>query len=784
MDGTVRLKIYLVSFREDDPEAPPLPPPVERIQRAFGVNREMAQHFLDSMPVAVKRKATKEEARSYVQTLHKIGAEVRVEPDLDQEEPAPEPPRATSFGIPVVDLGQDEEEPAPPQPSVPKGTMLGLPTTGALAQAGAKPSSGTNKTRLGRIGTPKAVRSRPAIETKRHRSSGEISMFEPDLEPDLDMDSLDPLDLEDESPLPLEEERRPAPRREASAEDFGLSEDWDAIAPEPDSLAQAPVPFPEELEVLMGKGSPAPEGATHGPGASQFDPHMLSMAGDSMSDPGLLGTEEYQAVMELARDEAPAQEDIPIALMPEDSLPSDPFGPPLGASMDAPAASRPRRRATNSDELPQEASFPSLNPAQLGLEPELDELNVERLPSLSALAADERPGREAVLPSFDANEAGAGLPSSPGPGNAPAFMPLPSDGGFAGTRKPPERRNSAPRPAPGGRQPTAPGVAALPPRFVEESDGDGRGFWEALPVALLSPFKGMGILWMPLLAVVQAFSGCLITLPCLLTKIIAGVASLFLYMGLLGTYFGASVRRGLDRDGSAPDLPDLDMGTLKGDILFRGAVLTLLAALMFALPIWAGWSVVADMLPENVAQMRSWDPEEPFYDKDGAQVELQFGDKARDLYDAQGKHVLVNPSGNQVEVLPEPEDLTPRPPDKGKMALFFFFLLVPMFYWPMALTVATMGSLTDMFNPAVVVRGIFKGGLKYLVVVGVPALVLVSMALFSLVTSAGGAAGGIASAACSLLTPIVFYVYINGVQGHMIGRMLGDNPDDFADLVE
>jgi hypothetical protein len=712
-DDNVRLSIWLVSFHADPADGIARPAPLERLQRAFGVSAAMAQQFLDNMPLVVKRHASKEEARGYVQTLIRIGAEVRVEP----EEPAPVAV-APVVAAPVV-VAPPVEAPAP-------------------------------STRLGRIALAQAVA--PV-------SPSADSMFEPE-PPTMDASASDLGD----SVLPLG-----LLGEELPAEGFGVEEDWDALMPDPEAAPLPPVPWPDELEVMLAKGAEAPprERAPH-------EHNMLSLDAASLSDPGLLGTEEYNAVMQLNRDLAPSQEeDAPIALL--DDLPSQPFGPPLGG---APRARPAQRVSQRQGPLPTEARLPSLD-EELGAE-----LAEDALPSLSELApASGDMGRKDVLRSFDEAEAGAGLPSAPLMGVAPSPMYTPPKRTPAPTPSPPRHVTSPPRhtTAP-PRQVTQPAALA-----VEATVGDGRGFWASLGVSLVAPVRGLGILWMPLIALVQVFAGCFLILPCFITQIIAGLTSTFLYMGLLGTYFGASVRKGLERDATAPELPELSVDVLKHEVIFRGAVLALLALVLFAIPTAVGYDAVRSVQPPDAPPTRTFDPQEPFFDDKGAQVEVKFGESARVLTDRQGNQVMVNPSGNEVELLTPGAQREPVKVSKVKLTLFFVLLFVPLFYWPMALTVAALGGgVADIFNPVTVGKGIVRGGGRYVAVAGLGALIfaagMTGMVLTTVADAAAGT-GGLTAALCGMLTPLFLYAYIHGVQGQLVGRLIADQPDDFSDLL-
>ncbi|MEO1266997.1 MAG: hypothetical protein AAFX99_02800, partial [Myxococcota bacterium] len=71
---------------------------VERLQKAFGIDRVTAGQFIDNMPVVVKRKAPPEVARTYHTKLIQIGAQV----EMRREDPERPLSFKTGMSIPAL----------------------------------------------------------------------------------------------------------------------------------------------------------------------------------------------------------------------------------------------------------------------------------------------------------------------------------------------------------------------------------------------------------------------------------------------------------------------------------------------------------------------------------------------------------------------------------------------------------------------------------------------------------------------------------------------------------
>ncbi len=768
-----------MSFREDAEVTDPRPP-LQKLQVAFGIDQRMAQHFLDNMPIMVKRDASKEEARGYVQTLHNIGAEVRVERIAQETQQAP-PPRYQSLASPTAPAAPAAPIQARPNPNK---TMFGMASTEA------KPTPPTPEPISPPLASPvprdmmrQTLGPGNPLFTKEKEKEKDAPLFVPGLSPSADEGETD--------------------------DPFGL-QDWSDLTPEPSTGLQVPAPFPSNLDIMVGKGSPAPKApASEDPrGVSQFDPNMQSMLGlGPMDDPGVLSTEEYQAVLDYAK--ADGEELLPGEnfSFADESLDHDPLGEAIAAS--SPFGSISSSLEPESIPAMQAPSLPS-NPfgdplgqpviakppapaMGVNLESRMTSVDEDSPRSLSEITPEIVETRPPIRPSFDPAQAGAGLPTSEGPGmisqELPS-LPVSSMPGTSGIKAAPMHH------LPPGIQAVAPPdraqvIPAAPRRteFTMQDNGDGKSFWSAVPVAFVAPLKGKGALWIPLLGFLQVFAGCASSLPCMM---IPGLAMICLYLGMMGTYFTSSVRAGMERQSTAPDLIDADMQTIKWEVLAKGAALGVLSVLLFAIP-GLIWSTQVDPFTSGpeLEKVRSFDQEEVFYTQDGKKAEINLGGKARVLYDEDDNEYLVNPLVNRVELLkaaPKTQETSFEALLPG-LAMVFLSLMLAMLYWPMALTIHSLtNSLLSLFNPIPVFKGILSGGVKYLVVAGAPAVISVAFALFiGLSAGVGGMAGNDIGAAaatglCSMLLGTCLYGYITGVQGHMIGRLLADQPEDFEDL--
>ena len=298
-------------------------------------------------------------------------------------------------------------------------------------------------------------------------------------------------------------------------------------------------------------------------------------------------------------------------------------------------------------------------------------------------------------------------------------------------------------------------------------------------MALLSPFVGRGIVWQGLLPITLLMALCFVGLPCIILKIVAGGIAVFLYMGLLGTYFGGSVRNGLDGRSVAAELPGLS--NIDREMLYRGAALTGLSVLLFLIPGYLGWVAIADEAPQG--EERPWDPGEKFTGTQNEPLVIGVGGQPVEARDAEGRRVVVDPHKGVVRTIPEGGDSNQGQGRAFWHILFLLSLLVPLFYWPMALTVVALtGSVLNLFNPVFVLKGIRSGGVKYATVAGVGAVLFVLSSVLVTVLSTTEDSGA-AVVICALVLPLWINAYVSGVQAQLIGRMLHDQPEEFVEIV-
>ena len=107
--------------------------------------------------------------------------------------------------------------------------------------------------------------------------------------------------------------------------------------------------------------------------------------------------------------------------------------------------------------------------------------------------------------------------------------------------------------------------------------------------------------------------------------------------------------------------------------------------------------------------------------------------------------------------------------------------LIPYFYWPMALTVSGItGSSLSLFNPIEIGRGILAGGLPYLMVVLVGFLVFAGLSMLPIIALTAHSTVGIL---VSVLVMAGAVGYIAGVQGYLMGCIVGSRSEKFAPLL-
>lgn len=106
--------------------------------------------------------------------------------------------------------------------------------------------------------------------------------------------------------------------------------------------------------------------------------------------------------------------------------------------------------------------------------------------------------------------------------------------------------------------------------------------------------------------------------------------------------------------------------------------------------------------------------------------------------------------------------------------------LLPYVYWPMALTVSGItGSVVSLFNPIDIGKGVIAGGIPYVVVVVVGFLAFAVMAALPLAALSYGPIAVV----IAVLFPAFGICYVAGIQGYLMGCLVGSRREKFEGLV-
>ena len=364
----------------------------------------------------------------------------------------------------------------------------------------------------------------------------------------------------------------------------------------------------------------------------------------------------------------------------------------------------------------------------------------------------------------------------------------------------PERRASSVAAPAAGRQPSA--VARAPSRTAsragppipvstpaptdEEATAPpgappSGGFWGGAAPAFAAPFIGIGVLWLP------ALIGLLIGLQFARTSA-ASIAGVLIVLALLTNYFARSIAAGIEGEMQAPELPAVSR--LRDDYLLPGLAVFTLSVLIFAIPAYVLYraqltgtdDAAVDKTPIGELRVDVWNPEEVFKTEDGRSVAPKLYDSAARLVRDNGDVVEVDPGRGTVTVLGKTRTAS------GWLGALIFFaaMLLPLLYWPMALTVAVVArNPFRLLNPVLVVGSAVRCGVPYLFVgfIGV-LLLVVAYQLAALIFLRSGIVAGSAFGALTGVALIVlaFGTYAAGVQGHLMGRLLALQGDLRAKL--
>lgn len=350
-------------------------------------------------------------------------------------------------------------------------------------------------------------------------------------------------------------------------------------------------------------------------------------------------------------------------------------------------------------------------------------------------------------------------------------------------------------------------------------------FWESLPKALKAPVSGT-LSWYLAIPAVSLLAGCLTTGGLLtgpvFSLIIMALAS-SLVLGMTGNYFIASVDQSMQGVFESPPLPSLDGDALNQFVVRGLAVYGLIAVLFIAPMVVLVPAVQIDDAPDDVAAeaqsadtgdntaageddamwVQPWNPDDVFYDENGDETRVPPNSSARVLRMKDGRPVLVDPRRHIVRLMGDdpPEKISednpaaafqetsiPQPTvPTGPLVIFGLLTGLILLYVPMALTLGALNAnVLQMYNPVMVFKGIFRGGVKYLFVAF--SGVAISGVLFAVAAALMPMVGSLGTGAVCCTLPVVLlmpssvYIYTVGVQGHLMGLLIAENPDDFGEF--
>ena len=364
--------------------------------------------------------------------------------------------------------------------------------------------------------------------------------------------------------------------------------------------------------------------------------------------------------------------------------------------------------------------------------------------------------------------------------------------------------------AQGATAPVAPAAPDVPRGGVAEAGEGGLGepaaspdrpvfvdqignFWDAVPVGMKAPLSAGGASWviaLVMLAAASLFANCVPilgwVLPHLIRVMMVGVVVLFFQQAILCGFSN-------DPDGFNAGSVIQDFQEQWADLAFRGLQLLLLMIILLmpaAYLTYTGASDTEVAAPAERTVTRNIIDGEAFYSESGRLIELEYVEGVTVGFgnpDGEPPSLLIKPEQGTVtfvEPIPEAEREAPSSIPTGTMILIMLCLCIPVAYLPMAFGIATAsGQMIQAFNPLRVVKGVAVGGAHYafILALGLGMVVLLGV-VSSLLASRGADAFLTMILVGALATPIVL-VYVLGVQGFLVGRLIALRNEDFAELI-
>ncbi len=687
---------------------------VARLQFAFGVDARIARFFLANIPIFVKRNATTEEAKAYVQALHLIGAEVEIHRgarqaaagSADRFQPdAMEKLRAAQAA--AADEESFDERPdrfpdsvAPFMDEVPDAFPKSMDIRELTSPPGFDSKLGDAEMEQLLSYMPDAGDSSLGPLTMdlpdgySLEAFGEFGLGEGSLDELGDLDDMGHLDDDEFPSLVGHDEREDS--ADPAADLFGYNK--------MPSLDEEPPPAYEEFAI---EGNLPPEAPSSGPIA--FPDDLLDSIGPEV-DP--------------------------------DAIAHGAAAPSFTSDLDA-LLVRPDTKAEQST-----------------VEENINDLLSDGAPPAMVTASGRTTQPE--------------LPTA-------ALLSVPA----AKARG----ENIPPPPAPPSRPVRSPIVPALPAQLEAFRDPaqarpPAPSFWSGVGVSFAAPLKGKGAAWLGVLATGCFVVTMLMALP--LGSLLAGLGLGLtpLLLGGLIRYFTLSAEHGLDDIDEAPPLAPKPRAERPNSLLPAVAI-TVLFAIAFAAPVWAGWKLItaAGDATQASAPLTEWDSDQVWYDDAGKVLALGSEASATVAYDGHGAKVLVDPRRKIIHHIDAPRSQKHNPDvPTGPLLLFLVILFVPLLYWPMALSASAFsGSQSNVFNPVFVGAAMVKGGVGYLfVAVAGAGLTVLAAGVCGAMLTYALVGDGIALLVAPLLVFSVVVPYVHGVQGQWMGRLLAERRAGFT----
>jgi hypothetical protein len=717
---------------------------VKRLQAAFGVDARIARFFLANIPIFVKRNATTDEAKAYVQALHVIGAEV----EIHRAAQAPAVGSADRFQPDAMEKlraaqakAQDDAESFDERPDRYPDSVApfmnevpdAFPKSMDIREMTSPPGFDS------RLGDAEMEQLMSYMPDDGDSSIGPLTMDLPDgysldafqefgmgeasLEEFGEIDAMGELDDED---FPLVSPPSAGARKEeAPVEPMGVEFGFDDL----DDLGGGLLGDSEFPSLQGNFPAPAIEGNAPPPAIEGNSPPPPMAAPEALSNP------------------------IPF---PDDLL--DAIGTDVDPDAIAVAATPSFTR--DIDEL---LDAPRDDRAQNTVEENVNDLFPDGVPSAASLSAGPR--TRTTQPELPVR----------------SLLSVPQ----AQVREPGVPPPPAPPSRPVARTPLVPALPREMDDFVGTAPAvDAPAFWDGVFPAALAPVRGAGAAWLGILAVGCFVCSLLVALP--IGALMAGVGILLtpVLIGGLARYFTLSVENGLQDDATAPPL-SADPRPSRPHFLAATLAMAGLALVLFAAPAWAALQLVTatQAATEASAPLSDWDPDQVWYDEGGKVLVLTETGAARVAYTKQGAKVLVDPRRKVIHHIDEPRSQQ-RNPDlpKGPLLVFLAALLLPLLYWPMALSVSAVGgSQGNVFNPVFVGAAMVKGGIGYaFVALGGALVTIAALGACAAMLSNALVGGTLVFLIAALVIFSAIVPVVHGIQGQWMGRLLADRRDTFT----